>query len=383
MSPIIIFSIGYILGVAALWLILGVTQYDFERIRLQAQQRRHPYARRYRQRPTITALLYVDQDISWCQPALITLQASNYRKLEIILIFPPHLSRSVKHTLVSHRKHQRVSLYENRHDTPAEAILKAYRQFGHGSLVSIFDSTHHPTPNFLSATATYFNQHPDTHALRTHTKIVSSFRMLGLLQRYGEFTRDIYYKALSGLNITPVILKTSGYVYRQSHFMFDDPKILGRSAYSGEISILTHPAKSIFSLLKQNLYERRLFLRALGIHIVHPATLLERITSICLLAGQAAVATVPLLIGYFIFMSVKLHQPLLLSITIATYLSIVIFAIWKSEDLRVGGKLTYIMLAPITLVPTLALSLLAPISLLWELLSLHVPSILYQSHRTS
>jgi hypothetical protein len=358
MNQIIVMTIACCAFIYGLLLVIGVTLHDMQQIQARARQKQHPYARRYRQRPRVTAIVYMSYHLDNLEFALANLLTSHYRKLDIILVVPPPLFKSA-HAKISHIKSGRsIRIYSNRDAQFSNAARKAYRHFGNGDIIAIFDDLHLPAPQTILKTVQYFNSHVAVVAY-TNSLIVSSYSILGLFQKYRSFTSSLYQKALNGLGVYTPTQATGGIIYRRSAFLDLSPRESFASSsphYASELTVLTPSAPSLRQLLKIQFAHQQLLLQTLQVNYLY-APLKKRLASVVLLFAKIVAVVAPLGIGYCIFIALHLYQPLFLLIILLLYFSILFVAVVENEALRLAQKIFYIVMSPITLIAAYFLSI--------------------------
>ncbi len=80
METALIIIAGCILAISSIATIVGITIYDIHAIRLDKQFRRHPHARRWRNRPLVSVVIDGEPSVA----SLASIRRNNYRKVEIV-----------------------------------------------------------------------------------------------------------------------------------------------------------------------------------------------------------------------------------------------------------------------------------------------------------
>lgn len=352
--------------------IIGAAWYDLREAQKQRQLRKHPHARRYRQRPLVSIIVSTHDDERVIERCLASLAASSYRKVEIIIV--DHASNDatkdiVKKYTAGHPK-KNIRLVARRSAAgERSALARVYQRHGAGQLVMELRCTDMLDKSALSNAVKHFNMEQDLAVLNPANEVASAFSVAGLFQKYLTFLsqRPKKFASITGSEY----LVEQAAIYRRDTFLdlykatakqrhgeaaglsFGNKRV--RTYYASDVIINTPPQVSLYRLLKHQyglqqwrlqvlVADRRLF-------FAHAADYAKFLTwfrlpfAVCV---GAAAAALPILLGYFMYLAFGLHEPTLLLVSAATLGIFLLFAIWDDGQLKLRQKLAYSAGFPMT-----------------------------------
>jgi cellulose synthase/poly-beta-1,6-N-acetylglucosamine synthase-like glycosyltransferase len=362
-----LFLITAVVGaVLALLNIIGANIYDAREINKRRDFRRHLGARRYRRRPLISVLISTHNEETTIEQCLDSLLTSSYRKLEIIVVDAASQDQTrqlVRKYIAAHPKPS-IRLVARRSPVNSRPDMHAaYKKYGHGELVMLCDANSLTDKQALTNAVRHFNAEPKLGSLGFNHRIQAAFNTAGLFQKYEHLLRYRSEKFNSVSNSAYAFAQQTGTLCRRELFV-PTPKSVGqfgnknsRAYYASDAVIYTKPVSSLFGLIKQRyrLQQSRLQalrnLRQLAFRRRrdYPKSLIWFRLPFAAIVGLTALF-LPLLLTYFIYVAVRLHEPTLFLLSWVTLAVLLLLAVWGDEHLRWRQKLGYTILVPITYV---------------------------------
>lgn len=338
----------------ALLTIAGATIYDVRHIRRNRQQSRHPHAQRYRQRPLISVIIPALNDADTIERTLRSVTQNSHRKVEIVIIdrgSQDVTKRLVKQFMATQpRKTIRLSVKRKPKSVP-ETVTEAARKFTTGTLLLWLTPGQLLDSQTLQQAVNHFNTEPGLNALRCNRQVRSSWSLGGLLQCFalllGQRSRKCV--AVSPGDAAQI---TDGVIYTREALLSPD---LGhhRVCYANDAMIHIPPPVSLYDFLR---HRHRLHAAQWKALINHRQLLLTADSgwNTCLLwlrlpfalSVRAAALLAPVLMTYFLYLALHLHQPVLYAMSWVVIILFTISAISADEHLTLRQKTGYAALAP-------------------------------------
>ena len=339
----------------ALFIIGGVTIYDVQDIRTKQLFKRHPFARRYRNRPVVTVLIIASQETESVRQCLESLKASSYRRLEIIVVATAINSRLKRLTSTQGTRARPVRLFKSIRSKQA-AISAAYRRYGRGDIVFLLEATDTLDPMAISRAVWHFNTHKNISALYTHRITNSTYSSIGLFQTYIESLMRLWNKFMSTVSHVPNYDDNHGPLfYRKDAFLHRHTSGVLRSHFADDVISYRRPISLSSQLMKQSLAIKVRRLQS----IKHPArrlntSLLNRyVERGLMLYVSILLVGVQLLLGYFMYLGLVPHQPLFLLIFLGLISLFLLFGLWSDQQRSLSKKLLNSLLIPASFIPLL------------------------------
>lgn len=369
--------------------IIGGNLYEIQQVRAQRQLRAQPHARRYRQRPLISVLVYTHNDAATISPCLQALTKSSYRKLEIVVVDAcsrDNTRKLVKQFIASHpRKMVKLSMLRKQ-QPHIEAISSVYKKHATGQLIMSINATDLIDSQALNQAVTQFNARDDVSIVSFSRQLRSVSSLAGLFQTFEFAMRSRSDKVDS--------------VFNSNHSFYGSGALYKRDMFRQMIRDETH-GSSRLSLLEVagNKFIKVYYCHEAVIYSVQHASLGRLVTSryhlqssrmsalirrsqlllgrglddswfqkwlrlpLSYIVGTTALL-LPLFLSYFIYLALKLHQPTLYLLSWAVISLSLALAILGSGHYGRGRKLIYILLSPITYAVVYLLSFVQLFSLL-------------------
>ncbi len=312
-----IIAVLTVLVLFALATTMGVTLYDVREINRATHRQSHPYARRYRNRPLVSVVIYASSNALW--HSLDSVAANRYKKLEI---FAAGSESDRAAVAVFARQSKRKILFTS---TPAEQV--------DGDIVVVMRGGTVLGSQAITRIVQRFNTNPAVHTLLPYRSAGPSYSVVSLMQEYRQFLGNLLQKARSASGLWPTEYAPDVVAYGQQTDIFrrDGPPAI------------RYPALAAW-------------LRAVFIGVTGWVTL-----------------ALPPLLGYFVFMAVQLHEPTMLMISWAAFGLALLFAIWWDDQLGWWQKISYSLLLPVTFLPLYLLSFWSALKLLANVRKAKVP----------
>ncbi|HEY5442811.1 MAG TPA: glycosyltransferase family 2 protein [Candidatus Saccharimonadales bacterium] len=342
LSVVLLMICGFALAIISLATIVGASLYDLRAAKAQRERLAHPGARRYRQRPLVTVLVRAQNAEASLKACLESLRRSSYRKLQIIVVDNASSDTTVaqaKAFIAAYPK-LNIRLIAKRRRAPwAKAALSAYKSYGQGELVMTLNADGLVDKTALRRAVDHYNQQPSTDVVIPHQRPMTVTTLGGLLQAYLAFLAKRAHKAASVFGTTDTF-NGENVCYRREAFRSQLSP--AKQVFAADVVIHTPADQSYYRLCRQ--YYRSQLSRLQTLKKRRPANLLAAVLSLC---GGLAALLVPLLISYFIFLAVGLHEPLFLMLSMAVLSVFLLFAVWEDEQLKFRQRLTYTLGIPV------------------------------------
>ncbi|MDB5165717.1 MAG: hypothetical protein JWM00_607 [Candidatus Saccharibacteria bacterium] len=353
-------------GLFALIIIIGVALFDIQKIRKQRVVNRHPYRRRYRERPLVSVLVMATSNQQAMKDCLVSLVKSKYKKIEIIIVdtLPRSKVRRLVEEYVQAGLTERIVTFTTKR-SEGMAVVAAYRRHGNGEIITIIDGVSVVEPHIFNRIVWEFNADQRIRAVGINDQLIPSMSSIRILQTYENFFRKLSSKTKSAFNIshaTPHVniayrkdaLLTSTFGHKQH-----------RTAYASDAILYRDAASSLYTSLSERLHWQRITINNLIAHRSHFFTLDTNYSKFAtwvylpftIYLGLVALL-LPLLLGYFIYLVVEVRQPLLFILSWVVLGIFLLFAVWSDEHLGRRRKLIYSILLPTAFVAAYLLSLL-------------------------
>ena len=356
-------------GTAAVFLnIIGADLYDIRQVNQRRRRNLHPYTKQYRHRPLVSVLVSVHNDESFIADCLESLIKSSYRKLEIIVADngSTDATKQVVRRYMAENPKRAIKLYARRKPgNLVECLSYANKKYVSGELVMLLDGHSQPAKAAISRAVMHFNADDSLGGLSVHTQPRKAYKATSLLQSFSLLLKNRVQKANGFFNSAysgghePIIYRRPILAELLRSKRLASPLItLGdkklRLNYASDVVMYCH-ALSFGGLVKQyyqeQLWRIRLLIQARGMFLTDNERFSRRFTHLRLpLAAVFSLAAfiAPLLLAYFTYLAVSLHQPEFLVISWAGLVLFLLFAIWEDEQLSLLQKAKYIALMPIS-----------------------------------
>jgi glycosyltransferase involved in cell wall biosynthesis len=331
--------------------VVGAAVYDFRQIYQKRQENKHPYARRYRNRPLVSIVVPTSNSQPVIERVLASILDGSYRKTEIIVIDSSSTdgTKAIVKQFQANHPDKKIKWHAKRSpSTRQSAVLSALRHVN-GQLVVVIDPSYILNEEALRAAVRHFNAKPETAGLGFNLTVSPAFSTLGLFQRIEQILHYRVQKVDSLISTT--------YAYPLEPAIYTKPtikKLLRPNtlfnndiSYGSDVIAYIRPASSIFSLFSQRYSRQSRRIRT----IPRQLRRLKRRKALALLSATLSGMSVlfaPLAVTYFLYLAIDLHEP---DLFIASYLALsifVAFAIWGDDQLKFRQKAAYSLFIPLT-----------------------------------
>ncbi len=363
-------------GILAVLTVGGSNIYDLRHIKLRRQFSRHPHARHYRQRPLISLIIPTRNDALLIKQTLESIAGSTYRKLEIIVVDSNSQDTTatvVRQFIADHPKRM-IRLSAKRRPVPAiQAVADVYRAHAAGELVIWLQPGQLLDREALANAVRHFNSEPDLDGLVCSSRVGTAHTTASLFQHFEQLLSRRSQK-FSSISNTDYAAAATGVLYNRTTASQLLPaasrkstKNAGRQlfplrlgnrsthiCYGSDAVLYSAPLASSIDLFRQRY---RLQLRRFMAVKTYRPVFFARDASYTLFltwfrlplavgVGLAALC-IPILLTYFIYLAVSLHQPALYVLSWALLTLFMVLAIWDDERLKLRQKAAYTLLSPI------------------------------------
>lgn len=362
--------------VLALLTIAGVNIYDISLIKKQQQFNKQPHARRYRQRPLISIIIPTCNDERLIERTLASLVQSSHRKLEVIIVdrHSRDATKKLVKQFIAQYPRKKIRLSAKRTPVSAvQAVADVYRTYASGELILWLQPGQLLDRQALSAAVKHFNTEPGLDGLNCNHRVGTAYSTVSLFQRF-ELLLSYQFQKFNSISNTDYAATADGIIYRRAVLNQLLPKGSQKSSaaasphppmlrlgnrnirlrYASDVVIYAAPLVSFYALAHERYllqlrrletlksYRRLFFTR----NSAYSKFLTWFRLPLAVCVGVAALC-IPVLLTYFIYLAVRLHQPALYGISWALLTLFTVFAVWGDEHLKLHQKTGYSLLAPI------------------------------------
>jgi len=321
--------------------IVGVFMYDAAEVRQQRAMWLHPHARVYRRRPLITVLVSSHNDADTIRHTLDSILQGNYRNVEVIVVdhgSTDMTKQVVKGYIDMHPKHS-IRLVVRRHNQGRHAsVLRAMKRHGSGQLVIQLPAGSVVAKEAFAHAAQHFAYDPSLHAITCNEQVGPTLSIVGLLEKYQALLSRRPDKALSAFGWMSHRGRIS--VCRTDAFTQPSRELRVRYAYN---IVVTVPALTSFGATFGHVYRR--YVQLLRASVGRQDGMMRMGYAFC----SAFVAmSGPLLVAYFLYVALYLHEPTLLLLAIGGLSAFMLTAIGESGQMSLWQKAAYAFGIPMT-----------------------------------
>lgn len=340
--------------------LIGASIYDLRQVRAEREYRKHPHAKRYRQRPLVSVVVSAHDDSEIIVACLNSIRTSSYRKVEVIVV--DHASSDDTCQLVKQFQTDHPSLplrlVCRRSATDMDAAISLNtKKYAKGKLILMLEGSSWLDKTAIAQAVRIFNTKPNTAVVSLRTQVVSAYSTLGLLQRYQELFSAKARKARAILMpgqdtalmplMRPVDKGAQGFCYLHDAAVYQKPYTF--KEYAIHLWRIGQTHELVAVTVRWQRY---------GLGLV--MTLSKLVTSWVLLG----------FVGYFFYLAVAMHEPAFFLLLAAVLAGMGLFNIWDEGSLSVVKKLGYSLLLPITSFGLIIATLLKGAQALIDLLRL-------------
>ena len=330
-------------GVLALAHIAGVFLYDVRSAQFKRAYKKHPHARQYHARPLITVVVSAYNDADRVMYTLNSVLKSSYRNVETLVVdlgSEDYTKAVVKGYIEQHPK-QSIRLITQREQEGGRHTLKrAVKHYGSGELVLGIPAGGYVDPYALKNAVLHFAHDEAMDALNVNRYIESRASVIGLFERYFAILSQRSDKFLSATGLLVTVRRMT--LYRRSAYL--------RKRGSGHLTV--RYAHDVTVGIPALASYRKIFGRSYRayVHLLRGTYPSNRswlqLVYICCSAFLAL--TGPVLIGYFLYVALYLHESTLLLLCIAGLSTFLIIAINEEGRFNLWRKAVYVLGIPIT-----------------------------------
>jgi len=342
--------------------IAGILLYDAQSVRMIRTYKKHPHALKYRARPLISAVVSAYNDADSIMYTLNSVLTSSYRNVEMLVVdlgSEDYTKAVVKGYIEQHPKRSIRLITQKEHEGGKRALKRAVKHYGSGELVLEIPAGGYVDPNAMRNAVLHFAHDAAMDALNVNRYIESRASVIGLFERYFAILSQRSDKFLSATGLLVTVRRMT--LYRRSAYLHkrDSGRLTVRYAHDVTVGI---PALASYRKIFGRSY--RAYVHLLRDMYPSDRSWLKHGYIYC----SAIVAlTGPLLIGYFLYVALYLHELTLLLLCVvglSVFLAIAIneegrFNIWQKAGYILGLPVTFALFYILSLARLLAV-LVAP-----------------------
>lgn len=330
-------------GILTIAHIVGVFLYDARSLRHKRAYERHPYALKFRTRPLITVLISAYNDADSIMYTLNSILKSSYRNVEMLVVdlgSEDYTKAVVKGYIEQHPK-QAIRLIMHREgEGIRRALTRAVKHYSGGELVLSIPAGGYIDRDALHCAVHRFADDESIDVLNVNRYIESHASIIGLFERYYALLAQRTDKFLSMAGLLVNIRRMS--VYRRSVYLRVRDSSHPKVHYAHDVTVGVPALGSYRKVFIRNYRAYVRTLRRLGIGGKSWLQLGYISCSIVLSL------TSPLLIGYFLYVALYLHESTLLLLAISGISAFLIIAINEERRFNLWRKGVYVLGLPIT-----------------------------------
>ncbi|MDQ5982396.1 MAG: poly-beta,6-N-acetyl-D-glucosamine synthase [Patescibacteria group bacterium] len=351
--------------------LVGANYYDILRFRAAAKAKKNT-----KKLPLVSLLIPAHNEELGIVRCLETISKSTYKNLEIIVIDDKSkdaTKRLVREYITSHPKQNITLMYKNKNVGKAGALNHALRHRAKGNLVMTLDADSVLHKDAIRNAVRYFND-PDVVGVAANVRVMDSYTILGLLQKF-EYMIGYRSKKFFSVTNSEFIVGGVASTYRMNTlkkvgFYSDDIqtedialslKVVAQGnkknkvIYGVDVLAMTEGVQTFKALMRQRyrwklgnlqalIKNRQLF--ANNNNIYSKTLTWYRIPMAFF--GELIVLLEPLVIAYVIYISMAyIHSS---SLIVGAYMTITIYLTWNimpDEHMTLAQKLKMIAYAPV------------------------------------
>jgi glycosyltransferase involved in cell wall biosynthesis len=337
--------------------IIGISLYDFKRLKQASQVRLHPYKKEFKKRRLITVLVETKNSQQTIEACLLSLIKSPYKNMEIVIADNASNddTRKIIKQIIADYPKKTIKLYSKRKESDSLNLLKyAFKKYIHGELVLTLSPDAVIDKKTLKAINLQFALE-SLEVLKLNRLVLPSLNSTKVFQEFNNILRNCQLKASLGLTKKRVLKLLSNQVYTYDAFK----SILNGSEYTNLITsynsnvAIYETSKSLLEMFKLKMHTNYQFSLPLISDLTLNYSAKDYVDSALsglykLFIGLTCVM-VPVAFGFFIYLSISLSQPNFLAIAWSGLILGLIYAISEYDGVPLLTKLRLASLSPIAL----------------------------------
>ncbi len=373
--------------------IIGANLYDARQISYERQQKTMAHGVAKSKRSLVTILLYAHNDEAFIQYCIKSIACSSYRTHQTIIIdyASTDNTRKLARELIKQYPKKNMKVVARRQE--AHTFLSEYevfKKYGQGDLILRLDARSTLDMHALSRAVLHFTKESRLTMLRSKNVIRNSWIVAGLFAIYQNCLREISLKAAS-VNNADLYLQEQAFFKKETfaelakeairHKQDLDSLLLpanryNRSEYAEDVIVVHMPQSTIYEFyintynlqakrVRSLFSQRRIIFKAGSSYTKYLSWL--RLPMV-ILTGFVGLL-VPLAITYFIYLAVKVEDPVFLIVSCLILAVILLFAIWGERQFSIKQKILYSLGIPMTYAVFFGISFMQYIVIFGGLLS--------------
>jgi hypothetical protein len=325
---IILFYCAVIGGLSVALTAIGVSLYDIVQIKHSKQTTKTPC-------PNIT-LIVRHHDKNDLQRAL-TMAEIPYKKLMIIMINATgnsHVARTIQK-----QRSKKIVVYMSKKPLTAAVINACKKHRRNGPVIALGA---HATIDeaSLEAAAHYMARSTCDQAL-LNRYYITHLSIGGLLRSYQQSIEQLVLKTHSMFRAPMTVTAEDTVIYRHARVAQD--YATPRNFISDSTAFIEYDAHILHTL------SSIVFKKITTWRSIKPTrnTIVVWLRSVIMTLQQLALFAAPVLFGYFVFVALRLHQPVFLLSGMALILMVIVYAVLSDGQLEITDKLRYTLQLPV------------------------------------
>jgi glycosyltransferase involved in cell wall biosynthesis len=391
---LIILQVSGVMGALVLLdTIICANLYDARQIAYEHQQKLITHTLLRSKQPLITILIAAHNDEAFIQQSIKSIAQSAYRTHQTIIIDYASTDNTRKFARDAIKQYPKKSMRIVARRLSNHTFLSEYevfKKYGRGELILRLDARDVLDKHALSRAVWHFSKEPKLTMLRSKNVISSAWMVAGLFAIYQNCLREISLKAAS-VNNADLYLQEQAF-FRKGTFIqlaqeatrhkrdLDGLRLLAnrqnRSKYAEDVIIVSTAQPTIHQFFRRTytfqikrvhsfLSQRQIIFKA-GYNYTKYLSWLR--LPMVLVTGFVGLL-VPLMITYFIYLAVRVEDPVFLIVSCLILAVILLFAIWGERQFSVRQKILYSLGIPMTYAVFYGISLMQYFVIIGGLLS--------------
>ncbi len=371
--------------------VVGTNAYDLSVFKRRHSKNMLP-VRYEKKQKLLTVLIRTHNHETTIEECLRSLFIEFHHPIEIIVIDDrSHDStRKIVTQFKDNHPSERITLFAKRHRTVKRRQLEdGYKKYGHGDNILTIEGNNIVSGQAISKAYDILGYDSTLTVIKPHIVIQSDYFLASLFQKYRSIL-SIKAKKLASITNTDFEVADVAF-YRKDEFnrVFKGsrhrepnhlPNIrsgnkLFRYQYCNEIVVYALPQRSVPEFYREayrEQVERTLVLLANLRLLFNRSKDYSRFLTwfripVNFVLGGASLL-LPLVLTYFIYLSVRLHEPLFLLLSVASFSMLLLYAVWGDDSLGTRQKCYYSFGIPLSFLAYYGLTIIQSIAILFGLL---------------
>lgn len=389
-NQLISFALDYVIIMSIVLFIFytfAAILYDISETKIMRLLDKQNATKSARSKTLLTVLIYANNSAVSIEACLSSLVNNSYHNIEIIVIdcASNDQTRSITRNFIRAHPKAPIKLLAKRvKATLPECFSNGYKKFGHGKMILAMTADTMVETDSFDRAIRYFEQKPAINILKPNIIMNANQAIGSLFQLYYVLFYQSSYKCASFSNTAPRVDAAAFYdettftkLFKNETAESDFRSVNVR--FASHVRLYAKSRLSVTGFVRWCFAQRIKSVQAVVSTIPllkssksSSITIIKWARLLCSLSLGVFEIVFPILLGYFIYLAVSLHEPLYLMVCMSFYSLILINAIWDQSGMNVIHKMNLTLALPLTygisiivacMQPFVYLRLLIPIKL--------------------